>query len=131
MNLLRGKSGERGNVVSESERQCGVRSVKVIGEWGSELVRGVRLSVMGERVRAELWLMHCVYKNFAQKNSSLYDSRSMCYKKVFPEANRVLKTWFLLCKNWGFKTWDLYGAMCSTQQVQCKCKVSFKEISSF
>ena len=29
MNLLRGKSGERGNVVSESERQRGVR---VMGE---------------------------------------------------------------------------------------------------
>ena len=71
MNMLRGKSSERDNVVSESERQCGVRSVKVMGEWGSELVRGVKLSVMGERVRAELWLMHCVYKNFAQKNSSL------------------------------------------------------------
>ena len=25
MNLLRGKSSERGSVVSESERQCGVR----------------------------------------------------------------------------------------------------------
>ena len=47
MNLLRGKSSERGNVVSESERQCGVR---VMGEWGSELVR---LSVMGERVRID------------------------------------------------------------------------------
>ena len=36
MNLLRGKSSERGSVVSESEseRQCGVR---VMGEW--ELVR--------------------------------------------------------------------------------------------
>ena len=42
MNLLRGRSSERGNVVSESERQCGVR---VMGEWGNELVR---LSVMGE-----------------------------------------------------------------------------------
>ena len=38
MNLLRGKSSERGSVVSESERQCGVR---VMGEW--ELVR-VRFS---------------------------------------------------------------------------------------
>ena len=32
MNLLRRKSSERDNVVSESERQCGVRSVKVMGE---------------------------------------------------------------------------------------------------
>ena len=42
MNLLRGKSSERGNVVSESERQCGVRVMGewewegVMGEWGSE-----------------------------------------------------------------------------------------------
>ena len=34
MNLLRGKSSERGSVVSKSERQCGVR---VKGEW--ELLR--------------------------------------------------------------------------------------------
>ena len=54
MNMLRERSSERGNVVSESERQCGVRRVRVMGEWGSELVRTVRLSVMGERVRAEL-----------------------------------------------------------------------------
>ena len=30
MNLLRGKSSERGSAVSKSERQCGVR---VMGEW--------------------------------------------------------------------------------------------------
>ena len=38
INLLRGKSSERGSVMSESERQCGVG---VMGEW--ELVR-VRVS---------------------------------------------------------------------------------------
>ena len=38
INLLRGKSSERGSVMSESERQCGV---EVMGEW--ELVR-VRVS---------------------------------------------------------------------------------------
>ena len=55
MNLLREKNSERGNVVRESERQCGVR---VMGEWDSELVR---LSVMGERVRAYK-IFICVYK---------------------------------------------------------------------
>ena len=30
--MLRERSSERGNVVSESERQCGVRSVRVMGE---------------------------------------------------------------------------------------------------
>ena len=58
MKLLRGKSNERGSVVSESERQCGVR---VMGDW--ELVRlsvWVRVSedalFLGERLSV------CVFK---------------------------------------------------------------------
>ena len=74
MNLLRGKSSERGNVVSESERQCGV---KVMGEWGGELVR---LSVMGEKVRAELVTNACI-----------------CVFIIFPSKTWVYKT-RVLCK---------------------------------
>ena len=76
MNLLRGKSSERGNVVSEIERQCGVRSVRVMGEWGSKLVR---LSVMGERVRAKLVTdaCICVYKIFRSK-TQVYKTQVLC-----------------------------------------------------
>ena len=69
MNLLRGKSSERGNVMSESERQCGVKSVRVIGEWGSELVW---LSVMGESGGwVSDWCMSMFIKFFPAKLESI------------------------------------------------------------
>ena len=56
-----------------------MRSVRVMGEWGSELVR---LSVMGERVRAKLVTDACI-----------------CVYKIFPNETRVYKT-CVLCKFW-------------------------------
>ena len=50
-----------------------------MGEWGSELVR---LSVMGERVRAKLVIDACI-----------------CVYKIFPNKTRVYKT-RVLCKFW-------------------------------
>ena len=40
------------------------------------------------------------------------------YKNVFVVANRILKSRFLLCRNWVFKTQDLRGHFKTSQQVQ-------------
>ena len=78
MNLLRGKSSERGSVVSESERQCGVR---VMGEW--ELLR---LSV--------LKLVRMLYFGWEVSEAKCTEC-TKCIKSVYKACTECIKRVYL------------------------------------
>ena len=98
---------QRVNVLWD-QRQCGERSVRVMSEWGSELLRSVRLNVLGERVLSD-WCISVCYKILPNK-TLVYKTWDLC---GFSLRKSSLKDSVLICRTRVFKTRDLCGIIVS------------------